>query len=79
MMKWVGWIGFFLVIIGLAVGGFFLASSFNRDTFLFKEVELLDYDDYTLNDSVKQDIICNDKACTFKDTDVILTISELKD
>ena len=42
IMKWVGWISFFLVVIGLAVGGFFLASSFNRDTFLFKEVELLD-------------------------------------
>ena len=79
MMKWVGWIVFFLVIIGLAVGGFFLASSFDADTFEFKEVEILDYDDYTLNDFVKQDIICNDKACTFKDKDVIFTISEVKE
>lgn len=78
-MKWVGWIGFFLVIIGLAVGGFFLVSSFDRDTFEFKEVEILDYNDYTLNDFVKQDIICNDKTCTFKDKDVVFTISEVKE
>ena len=78
-MKWVGWIGFFLVVIGLAVGGFFLASSFNRDTFLFKEVELLDYNDYTLNDFVEQDVICKNEKCTFKDKDVIFTISEVKE
>ena len=78
-MKWVGWISFFLVVIGLAVGGFFLASSFNRDTFLFKEVELLDYNDYTLNDFVEQDVICKNEKCTFKDKDVIFTISEVKE
>ena len=78
-MKWVGWISFFLVVIGLAVGGFFLASSFNRDTFLFKEVELLDYNDYTLNDFVEQDVVCKNEKCTFKDKDVIFTISEVKE
>ena len=77
MMKWVGWIGFFLVIIGLAVGGFFLVSNFDRDTFEFREVEILNYNDFTLNDFVKQDVVCNDKGCKFKDKDVIYTISEV--
>ena len=79
MMKYVGWIGFFLVIVGLAVGGFFLVSSFSGDTFEFKEVEILDYDDFTIQDLVEQDVVCNDKGCKFKDKDVIYTISEVKD
>ena len=79
MKKWVGWISFFLVVIGLAVGGFFLAASFDRDTFEFKEVEILDYDDYSLNDFVYQDVICNDKGCKFKDKDVIFTLSDVKE
>ena len=78
-MKWVGWISFFLVVIGLAVGGFFLVSKFDKDTFQFKEVEILDYGDYSLNDFVEQDVICNDKICTFKDKDVDFTISEVKE
>ena len=79
MMKYVGWIGFFLVIVGLAVGGFFSVSSFSGDTFEFKEVEILDYDDFTIQDLVEQDVVCNDKGCKFKDKDVIYTISEVKD
>ena len=79
MMKYVGWIGFFLVIVGLAVSGFFLVSSFSGDTFEFKEVEILDYDDFTIQDLVEQDVVCNDKGCKFKDKDVIYTISEVKD
>ena len=79
MKKWVGWICFFLVVIGLAVGGFFLAASFDRDTFEFKEVEILDYDDYSLNDFVYQDVICNNKGCMFKDKDVIFTLSDVKE
>ena len=78
-MKWVGWIGFFLVIVGLLVGGFFLLANFEGETFKFKEVEILDYDDFTINDLVEQDIICNDKGCKFKDKDVIFTISDVKD
>lgn len=78
-MKWVGWVSFFLVVIGLAVGGFFLVSKFDKDTFQFKEVEILDYGDYSLNDFVEQDVICNDKICTFKDKDVDFTISEVKE
>lgn len=77
MKKWIGWIAFFLVVIGLAVGGFFLASSFDRETFEFKEVEIIDYDDYSLNDFVKQDVVCNDKSCKFKDKDIIFTISDI--
>ena len=79
MKKWVGWVCFLLIIVGLAVGGFFLVSSFDADTFESKEVEILDYDDYSLNDFVKQDIICNDQGCKFKDKDVIFTISEVKE
>ena len=79
MKKWVGWVCFLLIIVGLVVGGFFLVSSFDADTFEFKEVEILDYDDYSLNDFVKQDIICNDQGCKFKDKDVIFTISEVKE
>lgn len=79
MRKWIGWIIFFVVVIGLAVGGFFLATSFDVDTFQFKEVEILDYDDFTINDLVEQDIICNDKGCKFKDKDVIFTISDVKE
>ena len=78
MKKWIGWIGFFLVVLVLAVGGFFLLPLFQGDTFSFKEVEILDYDDYTLNDLVEQDVICNDKGCKFKDKDVVYTISEVK-
>ena len=78
-MKWVGWIGFFLVIVGLLVGGFFLLANFEGETFKFKEVEILDYGDFTINDLVEQDIICNDKGCKFKDKDVIFTISDVKD
>ena len=79
MRKWIGWIGFLLLIVGLIVGGFFLVSSFNRDPFKFKEVEILDYNDYGLDDFVEQDIICNDKGCKFKDKDVIFTISDIKE
>ena len=53
MKKWIGWIGFFLVIIGLIVGGIFLTSHFKGETFRFKEVEILDYNDFTLNDLCK--------------------------
>ena len=48
MKKWIGWIGFFLVIIGLIVGGIFLTSHFKGETFRFKEIEILDYNDFTL-------------------------------
>ena len=78
-MKYVGWIIFFFAIIGLTVGGFFLVSRFSGDPFLFKEVEILDYDDFTIHDLVEQDVICNDLGCKFKDKDVIYTISEVKD
>ena len=78
MKKWIGWIGFFVVVILLAVGGFFLLPLFQGETFSFKEVEVLDYNDYTLNDLVEQDVICNSKGCKFKDKDVIFTISEAK-
>lgn len=77
-MKWVGWIVFFLIIIGLIAGGFFLTSSFDNSTFEFKEVEILDYDNYSLNDFVEQDVICNDKTCTFKGKNIDFTISEIK-
>ena len=79
MKKWVGWICFFLIVVGLAVGGFFLAASFDRDTFEFKEVEILDYDDYSLNDFVYQDIVCKKGKCNFKDKDVIFNISDVKE
>lgn len=77
MKKWIGWIAFFLVVIGLAVGGFFLASHFQGETFQFKEVELLDWNDYQLNDFVEQDVVCNDKGCKFKDKDITFTISDV--
>ena len=79
MKKWVGWIVFFVIVIGLSVGGFFLMTSFDRDTFEFKEVEMLDYNDFSLNDFVEQDVICNDKGCKFKDKDVKYTISDIEE
>ncbi len=79
MKKWIGWIGFFLVIIGLIVGGIFLTSHFKGETFRFKEVEILDYNDFTLNDFVEQDIVCNSKGCKFRDKDIIYTISDVKE
>lgn len=78
-MKWVGWITFFLVIIGLIVGGIFLTSHFKGETFQFKEVEILDYNDFTLNDFVEQDLACNSKGCKFRDKDIIYTISDVKE
>lgn len=78
-MKWVGWITFFLVIIGLIVGGIFLTSHFKGETFQFKEVEILDYNDFTLNDLVEQDIVCNSKGCKFRDKDIIYSISDVQE
>ena len=78
MKKWIGWIGFFLVVIVLGVGGLFLIPLFQGETFSFKKVEILEYDDYSLNDLVEQDVICNSKGCKFKDKDVVYTISEVK-
>ena len=79
MKKYIGWTIFFLAIVGLAIGGYFIVANLDTETFQFKEVKTLDYNDFTLHDFVEQDIVCNDKACTFKDKDVIFTISEVKE
>ena len=76
--KYIGWTIFFLVVIGLAVGGYFAVSNLDIETFQFKEVEILDYNDFTLHDFVEQDIICNTKGCKYKDKDVQYTLSEVK-
>lgn len=78
-LKIAGWLGFLAVIVILGVGGFFLMSYLAKDTFEFKEVELLDYGDYTLQDFVEQEIDCDKGVCYFKNKDVIFTISEVKE
>ena len=78
MKKYIGWTIFFLVVVGLAVGGYFIVSNLDTQTFQFKEVEILDYNDFTINDFVEQDIICNTKGCKYKDKDVQYTLSEVK-
>lgn len=78
MKKYIGWTIFFLVVVGLAVGGYFIVSNLDTQAFQFKEVEILDYNDFTINDFVEQDIICNTKGCKYKDKDVQYTLSEVK-
>ena len=78
MKKYIGWTIFFLVVVGLAVGGYFIVSNLDTQTFQFKEVEILDYNDFTINDFVEQDIICNTEGCKYKDKDVQYTLSEVK-
>lgn len=78
MKKYIGWAIFFLVVIGLAVGGYFVVANLDTETFQFKEVEILDYNDFTINDFVEQDIVCNTKGCKYKDNDVQYTLSEVK-
>lgn len=76
--KYIGWTIFFLVVIGLAVGGYFAVSNLDIETFQFKEVEILDYNDFTIHDFVKQNIACNTEGCKYKDKDVLYTLSEIK-
>lgn len=78
MKKWIGWFSFLFVIVGLIVGGFFLTSHFKGETFQFKEVSILDYDDFTLNDFVEQDLVCNSKECKYRDKDIKYSISDVK-
>lgn len=78
MKKYIGWAIFFLVVVGLAVGGYFIVANLDTETFQFKEVEILDYNDFTINDFVEQDIVCNTKGCKYRDKDVLYTLSEVK-
>lgn len=77
-MKYVGWIIFFLVIIGLGVGGYFLIQDMDSSIFTFKEVDEIGFDDYDINDFVKQDIICKNNECTYKNIKLTYTISDVK-
>lgn len=78
MKKYIGWTIFFLVIVGLAIGGYFVVANLDTETFQFKEVEILDYNDFTLHDFVEQDIVCNRNECKYRDKNIEYTLTEIK-
>ena len=76
-VKYVGFSLFFIVIIGLLIGGFFLVKNTGNEVFIYKEVSELIYGKIDINDFVEQQIDCNTKTCEFKRKELNYTISEI--
>lgn len=76
-MKYVGWIAFFLVIIGLAVGGFILINNIESVPFKYKDVEEVSYQNVDITDFVESKIVCNAKGCKYRKKDLNYKISEI--
>lgn len=76
-VKYVGFSLFFVVIIGLLIGGFFLVKNTGNEVFIYKEVSELTYGKIDINDFVEQQIDCNTKTCEFKRKKLNYTISEI--
>lgn len=76
-MKYVGWIAFFLVIIGLAVGGFVLINNIESVPFKYKDVKEISYQNVDITDFVESKITCNSKGCKYRKKDLTYKISEI--
>ena len=77
-MKYFSWIAFFAVVIGLAVGGYFLVNNISSNPFKYKEVEEIVYKNVDITDFVEQKITCNKNGCKLRKKDISYTLSEIK-
>ena len=77
-MKYFSWIAFFAVVIGLAVGGYFLVNNISSNPFKYKEVEEIVWKNVDITDFVEQKITCNKNGCKLRKKDISYTLSEIK-
>jgi len=76
-MKYIGWITFFVVIIGLSIGGFVLIKNTDYVPFKYKDVEELSYGNVDITDFVESKITCNAKGCKYRKKDLTYKISDI--
>jgi len=77
-MKYFGWIAFFLVVIGLAVGGFILVKDISYEPFKYKDVKEVNYSEkLDIEDFVASKLMCSKDKCTFKKKDFLYKFSKV--
>lgn len=76
-LKYVSVIIFFLVIIGLSIGGYFLLKNVSQEPFTYKEVEEVVYGDLDINDFLNQKVTCKQSGCSYRKKDLKYSFNEI--
>lgn len=76
-VKYISVIVFFLSLIGLAIGGYFLLKNVSQEPFTYKEVSEVVYGDLDINDFLNQKVTCKQSGCSYRKKDLKYSFSEI--
>lgn len=77
VVKYISVVIFFLSLIGLAIGGYFLLKNVSQEPFTYKEVTEVVYGDLDINDFLNQKITCKQSGCSYRKKDLKYSFGEI--